>query len=282
MPEGATPDYVGAMFMGSWWGQAEPPARDMVEVVNPPPLNEEYFEWIDLLNAVDDARGSFTMVELGAGFGRWAIRGALAARQRGLTTRIVLVEAEPQHALWIRDALALNGLSGDLVEAAIAYDGEPVPFAISGVWGEEQKELHATNWYGQARLSGQGDETAESYFGHRIYMNDGWGQILVPAVTLEEVLEPLRFVDLIDADLQGAEKEMILNSMSVLNEKVRRIHIGTHSTEIEELGRQAFSAAGWTNVWDFSLQGESDTPYGRSNFGDGVQSWINPRLSRAS
>ena len=39
-----------------------------------PTIDNEYFEWIDLLESVVAARGSYTMMELGAGFGRWAVR----------------------------------------------------------------------------------------------------------------------------------------------------------------------------------------------------------------
>lgn len=35
-----------------------------------PAFDEEYFEWIDLLEAVTEATGEFTMIELGAGWGR--------------------------------------------------------------------------------------------------------------------------------------------------------------------------------------------------------------------
>ena len=36
---------------------------------NYPPVNEDLFAWIDLLTAVVDAGQSFTMMELGAGYG---------------------------------------------------------------------------------------------------------------------------------------------------------------------------------------------------------------------
>ena len=44
----------------------------------------EYFEWLDLLHAVQDARDRFVMVELGAGYGRWAVRAATRPSGSGL------------------------------------------------------------------------------------------------------------------------------------------------------------------------------------------------------
>jgi hypothetical protein len=36
---------------------------------------------------------------------------------------------------------------------------------------------------------------------------------------------------------------------------------------------------GWRLLTDYPCNGASDTPYGRIAFGDGVQSWLNPRLA---
>lgn len=78
----------------------------------PPPVNEEYFEWIDLLSAVVQASDDFTFLELGAGYGRWSIRAAAAARQRGIeTVTLGCVEAEPTHFEWLRQTLFDNGLA---------------------------------------------------------------------------------------------------------------------------------------------------------------------------
>src|SRR5436190_22867975 len=102
-------DWIGARFPRHLI--APFPAAEAEEFYHPP-YGEEYFEWIDLLSAVATARDRFTMVELGAGWGRWGIRGAMAARQRGIAELdIRLVEAEPQHAEWDRECVALNGLS---------------------------------------------------------------------------------------------------------------------------------------------------------------------------
>src|SRR5262245_3888301 len=63
-----------------------------------PALNEEYFEWIDLFEAVEAAAGRFCMLELGAGYGRWGTYGAYVANYSGRRpVQLTLVEAEPEH-----------------------------------------------------------------------------------------------------------------------------------------------------------------------------------------
>src|SRR5436305_2644588 len=47
----------------------------------PPVQDEEYFEWIDLLEAVTKAKKHFTMIELGAGWGRWICNAVAAIRR---------------------------------------------------------------------------------------------------------------------------------------------------------------------------------------------------------
>ena len=78
-----------------------------------PPFDDEYFEWIDLLEAVAGATNRFTMLELGAGFGRWTARAAAAAQQRNLEYTLVAVEAEPTHFDWMLQNLQDNGLKLD-------------------------------------------------------------------------------------------------------------------------------------------------------------------------
>lgn len=264
-------DYIGFHASGDWEARALHIRGNLAIPV--PSLNEEYFEWIDLLEAVDSARGTFTMVELGAGYGRWGIRGAVAARKRGLKPRVRFVEAEPQHVAWLREAMAVNSVDGEVLEAAVAYDGEPVPFTVGG------DNQSAANWYGQSIVRWPTVETDRLYFGKPIYRSRLYDHILAPAITLEDACAGLGPIDLIDADIQGAEGEMVAKSIAFLNEHVRRVHIGTHGPEIEDTIRETFSAAGWRCVWDFKVQQVNDTPYGECKFGDGIAGWINPRLT---
>jgi hypothetical protein len=59
---------------------------------------------------------------------------------------------------------------------------------------------------------------------------------------------------------------------------VKRLHIGTHSKEIEAGLRQLLSAHGWRCHADYPLSSTSETPWGPVSFENGVQSWVNPGL----
>jgi len=262
----------------------------VAEVVTPPyPIfNEEYFEWVDILESVEAATDNYVMIELGAGYGRWSVRAALAAARRSSCTfQCVAVEAEPVHFRWMVDHFRDNGISPedhDVIWAAVGAQPGFVPFWI----GEPD------GWYGQAIASKTRDPLPSPRMRRRLKARSVLGRppavsatekslLWVPCVTLTELLAPYPEVDLIDLDVQGSEFDVLAPAIGLLNERVRRIHIGTHSTQIEEDLRQLFSAAGWEKLNDYPCQSRVPTPYGDITFGDGVQTWLNPvRSSRPS
>jgi predicted O-methyltransferase YrrM len=98
-----------------------------------PIFDEEYFEWVDLLESVVAAKGSYTMMELGAGFGRWSVRAAFAVEQyhSNLPYRLIAAEAEPLKFSWMRQHFTDNGIDADrhsLVHAAVSDAPGTVPF----------------------------------------------------------------------------------------------------------------------------------------------------------
>lgn len=269
-------DWLGARWRKAWFNADDPNARDTPA---DPRFDEEAFEWISLLEALAAARGRFVMLELGAGYGRWGVRGALAARRLGLQPFVRFVEAEPQHLAWAREAATLNGLGAaetDFVDRAVYYGEAKVPFTISSL------QLRARNWYGQAVWWEQLTPSSKSYHGYQVHdAESGCEEILVATTTLEELTSDLEIVDYIDMDLQTAELGVVKNSLETLTSKVKRVHIATHSREIEVEIRLLFLDAGWTQRWDYACLRHNVTPFGALQFGDGVQSWINPRFAIA-
>jgi FkbM family methyltransferase len=245
-----------------------------------PPFDEEYFEWIDVIEAVKAARDEFVMIELGAGYGRWLARAVAAlGRLNPLPFRLVAVEAEPTHFEWLQEHLRDNGVDPkeqNLIEAAVNATGEAVKFYAGNPSG----------WYGQAIARASPVHRlwrvflwARAMLGWRprIGEQDG-GTIRVPGITLESILRRLPRVDLIDLDVQGAELDVLGACIERLDAQVKRIHIGTHSADIESGLREVFAGRGWQLVNDYPCQASSVTPYGEIEFGDGVQTWINPRI----
>src|SRR5262249_58342963 len=138
------PAATGEAFVADFLGTVKRREYDPFPHTMSLEFNEEYFEWIDVLEAVVEAEGRFTMMELGAGFGRWLVRGALAVRQYhgGMPTRLVGVEADPTHFEWMLQNFRDNGLdpaAHQLVDAAVdAHDGE-VRFLVDSPyaqWGQ--------------------------------------------------------------------------------------------------------------------------------------------------
>ncbi len=224
-----------------------------------PAIDDEIFEWIDILETVKAARGHYRIIELGAGYGRWMVNAALAARQRSIPFHLIGVEAEPAHFAWMERYLRDNDIDPDqhtLVRAPVSGSLDVVRFYT----GKPNK------WYGQAITRDAAPQ------------EEGLTIVEMQPVTLSAILAPLGIVDLIDMDVQGAEYEVLEAAQARLRDKVRRIHIGTHSAEIEANLFRLFSQLDWRNTVNYPCGQTSDTPYGRITFGDGVQTWINPVL----
>jgi FkbM family methyltransferase len=246
-----------------------------------PYLDHEFFEWLTACESVKAAKSSYTMIELGAGYGRWAARAMMAARQKNISNAYaILVEAEPVHAGWARDHMTLNSFKDfRVVEAAIGASQGTASFIVNRT---NSPGYDPRSWYGQTfdwADPASHRDTQRTHAGHPLKDNGGgWGVIDVDVITLESVLEPHSIIDLIDMDIQGAEGDVIEASRDILSGKVRRIHIGTHGREIESRIRSAMTSMGWVKVWDFPGERENVTPYGTILFEDGVQDWVNPLL----
>ena len=225
-----------------------------------PKKEEEYFESIDLLESIDSARESFTMVELGAGYGRWLVSAAVILRNhRSIPFRLIGVEPEHNHFQMISQHFVDNGLNPKehtLIEAAVTETDGSVLFT----------EGHSKKWWGQSIVPSKDAE-----FGN-------WPEATVneiPGYSINTILKTVNYVDLMDMDIQGGELEAIRGSLSILNAKVRRIHIGTHSKKNEKALYKMLSKESWICCNNFPCNSTVDTNYGPISFQDGVQTWIN-------
>jgi len=243
-----------------------------------PSFDEEYFEWIDVLEAVAGAAGTFTMIELGAGWGRWLMNAAAAARERDLTLQLVGVEAEPTHFTWMQRHFSDNSIDAGsltLIEAAVAAEDGRVRFHVGD----------PSAWYGQAIDPRQPNPNRRPWLPRQLRAllerrarRDERTIVDVRAVGLPSILRDLERVDLIDLDVQGVEAEVLESAQDVLSGKVNRVHVGTHSAENERRLRALFGRLGWERLNDYACGAVADTPWGPISFQDGVQTWLNPQL----
>jgi FkbM family methyltransferase len=263
-PAGYKADFVGSLINPEYrHGVAD---KGKISPHWPVPLNDEVFEWIALLESVVEAKDTYTMVELGAGYGRWTARAACALRLTHPTIRpqFIAIEAEPTHFKWLQEHLVANKLAPEsytLVQAPVTAKRTKVPFTIG----------HSDEWYGQAVLP-----SADYGYGD-------WPQASVvemQSTTIRHLIRRHRHVDLIDMDIQGAELECVARSLRVLERKVDRLYISTHSDEIHS---QLFQLLHKRNWW-LAEHARPLRPYytsmGQFDFTDGFQYWLNPRLNR--
>jgi FkbM family methyltransferase len=289
VPAFTTVDFLGSRYRHQFTGGLHAPRDHAYQVSDPYPLfDEEYFEWISLLESALEAKGRYVMMELGAGFGRWVVRGGYAIRQAhpDMPFHLLAVEAEPTVYGWMLQNFRDNGIDPaqhSLLHGAVAESTHKVMFYIGGPkGGPYDKKPEA--WYGQALTQDHDLEAMGRYDGEYLGFavtehHSGWRSIQVPAYSLGKLLKPYDRVDLIDMDLEGQELPAIERNIKDLDRKVRRLHIGTHGSDIEETLRRLLSAHGWECRADYPLRTVSQTPYGEIAFDNGAQSWVNPRLA---
>lgn len=236
---------------------------------------EEYFELVDVVESVVQARETFSMMELGANFGRWLQMAWGALRVLNCSVQnifLLAIEGEPTHHAWLRQTFLDNAVPDACYEAiygAVYSNDGTVDFSIG----------NPARWRGQA---------IGTYGTH----------ILTPCFALRTLLDRRSHWDLIDADIQGAEYEVFASCADALDARVRKVHIGTHGRDIEERLRMLFRTHDWVNVWDFPVADGNDpatrlnasgtrvhvveTPLGPITLNDGVQTWLNPRLAAST
>jgi len=220
-------------------------------------------EWVALLEALAAAGDELCLVELGAGYGRWLVRGAVAWRRHHPDRPFVLVgvEGEPTHLSFLRQHAADNGIPVEslrLFAGAIGARDGHVEFEVArrpaGEWGTRAAVDAPPGLPRVAHAS----------------------RITVPSFTLETVTANLRRVDLLHMDVQGSEEEIVAVSGAVLAATVSRLFVGTHSRRIEASLMETLPPLG------FDLLAETPCGYDLSGpapvlVRDGGQYWINRR-----
>ena len=294
--DGYSNDFLGVVTKKKYYPLTIPSMNDY------PPFNEEYFEWIDLLESVANANKTFTMVELGAGWGRWLARAVGALRQyNNIPYYLIGVEAEPTHVRWMKEHFIENDINLSnckIVQSAVGkYDGyckflTNIPPSCYGqhiiikgsldggsvltpnlsVPTKSNKDVVIS---GLKALSHINIMPILKYIYYIKLQNIRQGK-KIKSVSLYTIIKDIKSVDLIDSDIQGSEYDVFSALPKEEYNKIKRIHIGTHSIEVENKLRELFNDIGWRNNYDFSIQNTIDTEYGRIHFIDGVQSWSNP------
>lgn len=271
VPAGYWADWTGIRTRADVWAFSDEYMaifnKDRFETMALPINDEHVLDWLPLVQALNDTKGTFRMVALGAGWGRWIAGGAGLARQLGRDFKVMGVEAEPQYFAWMERHMRDNDIGSDratLVCAAATGRPGDCWFAV----GDSQA------WYGQSIVAVDESQGKPDPGKFR----------RVRGLTLKDVVAELSPIDYLHMDIQGTEAEFLSYAPDVLNRHVGMVNIGTHGLDIEVELRALFRKLGWTSLYDIEIGSQCRVRIGdvRSNpvqFGDGVQVWRNPNFS---
>jgi hypothetical protein len=240
-------------------------AGQIDEIPIPGNFHADAAEWGVALRAIDLAGPTFTMIELGCGWGCWMNNTGVVARRAGKRVSLTGVEGDVTHVQFANECCKVNGFSDSdfKVHRGIAA-------ANSGVALFPRQERGGMNW-GLAPIFGAtSEQRAESV------QNGTYDEL--PMIGMDDLLAKHVRVDLLHIDIQGGETDLVHDSLSLLNEKVAYMLIGTHSREIDGRLFEDLRAAGWVLELERAaiLQLTSGQP---ECIADGVEGWRNPRLS---
>ncbi|MCH2185568.1 FkbM family methyltransferase [Myxococcota bacterium] len=272
-------DFLGVRTNPKFWKgmQAIPPGRHLRGY---PQVGEQYFEWVFLAETVWACRDqdSFSMVELGAGYGPWMLRAHHAFRQLSKGEIFFIgVEGDFNHYEWMIEHFSNNDLDPKkhrLLNACVSDSEGVVSFTISDTPDSDYGLKAAPDNFESHHEEKQLGEVLTDERGHKYRA--------IPSVTLDSLIEDRRKIDLVHMDIEGHELRVVDHSMHSLNEKAARLLIGTHSREIEIGLRALLADNGWNCVYDFDQDGTTETEWGKIQFRNGCQAWTNPRYVEAS
>lgn len=222
-------------------------------------------EWGAALRAVDLSRDTFTMIELGCGWGCWMNNTGVAARRVSRKVHLIGVEGDEGHIGFAEESLATNGFSPEQIEL---HHG--IAAAQSGIALFPRQSLAGEKWGLEPVFGATESQQREA-------VESGSHEAL-PMVPISRLAANYRRIDLLHIDIQGGEADLVDGCLPILNEKIAYMLIGTHSKQIEGRLYETLLGAGWRLEMErAAILGLID---GKPLISvDGVQGWRNPALS---
>lgn len=265
--EGAFRDFLGSIVKVGYLDAAWAGRAGSVETSVPRTGAESLHgtsEWVGMLRAVLEADEVFTVMELGAGWAPWLIVADRAARHRGdLSLDLTAVEGSAEHIEFMADNFRTNGMDPTahrLLHAVVgAEDGEAL-FPKLHVGADD---------YGANAVFEEGEAEAAAKRGELERVRQ---------VSLAGLMEGKTRVDVVHIDVQGHEVVVVEAAIDALNDRCRRLVIGTHSRTIEDQLFALLNANGWRCESELAcvMRQRSDGYLHLSV--DGEQVWRNPRV----
>ncbi|RAH97637.1 FkbM family methyltransferase [Acuticoccus sediminis] len=219
-------------------------------------------EFAAVLRAVELSGETFTMLELGCGWGCWMNISGVVARRAGKTARLVGVEGDRFNFGLAEEALAANGFTADdfTLHHGIAH-------AASGTAAFPQQQAGEDTW-GLAPVFSTDEAAYAAAIGTGRYTE-------LPMIAFDALAAEHGRFDLVHIDIQGGERDLVAAGIEALTRTAAYVVVGTHGRDIEGEVMRTFAAAGWT--LEVERPAILDVP-SREVTVDGVQGWRNPAL----
>jgi hypothetical protein len=294
VPRGYQVDFLGSLTDANFrtmWG-VDPSSEGGGTATTACPRGnggETFFEAVDWFESVREARGSYTMITLGACYGAQAV-GAYLTLQRlnPMPCKLVAVEPDPENFVWLKKHFRDNGIDPEqhwLIESALTNSNQPVLFPIGSPGSGAQNCLATNNHSARVEISQQFIEAPN--LEQRIYnlivdgdtgvdvdLAPGWDFSarvkLVSGLTLNDILGSFDCVDLLESDIQQSEQVVFPPAMDMIKEKVKRVHLGTHGTAVHDALLQEFATRRFDIVFNYEPNTHHETSWGSFEINDGV------------
>ena len=234
-------------------------------------FHAEGIEYAALLDAFDNrkAKGRFTAVEVGGGWGPWiGLAGVLANTHGADALCLIGAEASAERYALMCRHLEQNGLTSE--------HGRMIKTFHGAIWthdGEVQFPDSNVEDMGPA-VNAEGSKT--DYRGHRVTT------VSTPCVRLSTLCEDAGLIDFLHIDVQGSELDLLHNDAEWLGHNVRAMMVATHSRVIEGGIMDLFGEEGWVlrreKPCRFKMDDNPRENWEGLTQADGSQHWINPNL----
>ena len=238
-------------------------------VVEPPPIPSNWHadiaEFGSALRAVELAHETFTIIELGCGWGTWLNICGIVAKSMKKKIRLIGVEGDKEHIRFAKEALRTNGFFHDEFEI---HHGIIASKAGMGLFPKQK--LGGENWGLEALLDVSKCEK------DKMLKSDNYFELKL--LSLESLISDRAssVVDILHVDIQGSELTLLSDSIRLLSNTVRTCLIGTHSRQIEGGLLDLFLRAGW--VLEVERPAVIEVGINVKTLVDGVQFWRNKHI----
>lgn len=217
------------------------------------------------LRAVDLAKESFTVAELGCGWGCWLNNTGVAAKRAGKRVFLIGIEGDPGHIEFARESLPDNGFDESEFEL---YHG--IAAGYNGIALFPKQTRAGIEWGLEPILNPTEDQI------NRAKEDDSC--TILPTHDLAWIIDKHGDLDLLHIDIQGGEAAFLESRIEVCNKSVHYVLVGTHSRAIEGQLETLMFANGW--VLDVDRPAISSLEDGIQTLRvDGVQGWKNSRFN---